>query len=64
MRYQYFLEQKKVRVEPSGFELHDDQLPTFLFDFVGVELKESYWECAVKNLDFVANKPQQLSLIA
>jgi DNA modification methylase len=32
--------------------------------FVGVELKESYWECAVKNLDFVANKPQQLSLIA
>jgi DNA modification methylase len=32
--------------------------------FVGVELKESYWNCAVKNLQFIESKPQQLSLIA
>jgi hypothetical protein len=32
--------------------------------FVGAELKESYWECAAKNLQFIESKPQQLSLIA
>lgn len=31
--------------------------------FVGAELKESYWECAKKNLDHIADKPCQMSLL-
>lgn len=30
--------------------------------FVGFELKKSYYECAVKNLQYVENKPKQLAL--
>lgn len=31
--------------------------------FIGSELKESYWNVAVKNLEYVTNKPKQLSLV-
>ncbi len=31
--------------------------------FVGIELKKSYFECAQKNLDYIENKPKQLSLL-
>lgn len=32
--------------------------------FIGSELKESYWNVGVKNLEYIQNKPTQLSLIA
>lgn len=31
--------------------------------FIGSELKESYWNVAVKNLEYIVHKPAQLSLI-
>lgn len=30
--------------------------------FIGFELKKSYYDCAVKNLEYIENKPKQLSL--
>jgi DNA modification methylase len=30
--------------------------------FVGFELKKSYWDCQVKNLEYIENKPKQLAL--
>jgi DNA modification methylase len=30
--------------------------------FVGFELKQSYWEIAKKNLEYIENKPKQVSL--
>lgn len=32
--------------------------------FIGFELKKSYFDCAAQNLEYIANKPQQLALIA
>jgi DNA modification methylase len=31
--------------------------------FVGIELKQSYWEVACKNLDWIESKPKQLQLL-
>lgn len=31
--------------------------------FIGSELKESYWNVGVKNLEYIANKPCQMSLL-
>lgn len=31
--------------------------------YIGIELKDSYYELSKKNLDFIENKPQQLSLL-
>lgn len=77
MEYKEFLESKIKRIKVSGFDISENSLNKNLFDFqkyivkkslkngrkgIGIELKDSYFETACKNITNAMSKKLQLSL--
>lgn len=75
--YQEFLKSKERKPIEAGFEVSEQQLNSNLFDFqryivgkalrmgrygIGIELKDKYFETAVKNARRMTEKQLQLTL--
>jgi hypothetical protein len=50
MNYTHFIQNKRSVIRPSGFSIPRQSINEGLFEFQ-IELKESYYKMAVRNLD-------------